>query len=154
MTPLVTITSSHITLPELKTTNDLDTPDELAIRSLILGIVLRTLEDFTASRSFLTDAYDRHSEIVDSNWVGGVALFELAVLDLKEVEHREKAKATSDLNEMKAEWSQALKTSSERLDKALAISGSSVDLSSRLDGRINMLRDEILIKREMLGLRA
>ena len=38
-----------------------------------------------------------------------------------------------------------------RLDRALALAPQSVDLSSRLDTRISMLRDEIATKREMLG---
>ncbi|EJD00336.1 uncharacterized protein FOMMEDRAFT_159009 [Fomitiporia mediterranea MF3/22] len=157
LSPPVAITTSSYVIPpdadaEKKTTKDLDTPDELAIRSFILGIVHRTLEDFASSRAFLTEAYSHQSEIIDSKWVGGVALFELAVLDLKELEFREKTKPELDANELKSEWAKVLKTASEKIEKAMSISGSTVDLSSRLDGRVNMLRDEIGIKREMLGL--
>ena len=49
------------------------------------------------------------------------------------------------------EWTSALKRASERLDQALALAPQSVDLSSRLDTRISMLRDEIAMKREMVG---
>ena len=132
---------------------DLDTSDELAIRSLILGIVHRTLQDFTSSRKFLSDAHARYVDVVDSKWVGGVALFELAVLDLKEMEARERRDETLSPSELTTEWMKAMKTASEKLDKALAISPNSVDLSSRLDSRINMLRDEMSIKKEMLGLK-
>ncbi|KAL5513993.1 hypothetical protein ACEPAG_2754 [Sanghuangporus baumii] len=154
LTPPVTVHNEYIAPSGPTSTKDLDHPDELAVRSLILGIVHRTLEDFTSARLFLTDAHNRYHEIVDSKWVGGVALFELAVLDLKELEFREKAaKANgSSSNDLKADWSRVLKMASETLDKAMHISGSSVDLSSRLDGRVNMLKDEIAMKREKLGL--
>jgi hypothetical protein len=39
------------------------------------------------------------------------------------------------------------------LDSAVSLSGSEVDLSSRLESRVAMLRDEIALKCEMLGQR-
>lgn len=45
-----------------------------------------------------------------------------------------------------------LKSASVKLDKAMACSPNSVDLSSRLDSRVSMLRDEIAAKREALGI--
>ncbi|OCB87588.1 hypothetical protein A7U60_g5291 [Sanghuangporus baumii] len=154
LTPLVTVHNEYIAPARPTSTKDLDHPDELAIRSLILGIVHRTLEDFTSARLFLIDAHNRYPEIVDSKWVGGVALFELAVLDLEELEFREKAaKANGNSSDdLKADWSRVLKMASETLDRAMHISGGSVDLSSRLDSRVNMLKDEIAIKKEKLGL--
>ncbi|KAH8111665.1 outer membrane protein Iml2/Tetratricopeptide repeat protein 39 [Phellopilus nigrolimitatus] len=154
--PAVAIPSPHITQSatpaESKATEDLDTPDELAVRSLILGIVHRTLGDFNPSRNFLADAHNRY-DAVECKWVGGVALFELAVLDLKEVEAREKNEdKANDPKPSNGEWSDILRAAGEKLDRAMAISGNSVDLSSRLDGRVNMLRDEIATKREKLGL--
>ena len=152
--PAVTVHNKYVASPsEQSTTKDLDHPEELAIRSLILGIVHRTLEDFTSSRAFLADAYSHYSAVTDCKWVGGVSLFELAVLDLKEMEFREKStKSNGDSVDFTSEWSQALKAASEAVDRAMSISGSSVDLSSRLDSRVNMLKDEIAIKREKLGL--
>ncbi|KAI5121532.1 hypothetical protein M0805_002592 [Coniferiporia weirii] len=156
-TPPVAISSPYIspatTPTQPGTPADLDTEDELALRSLILGIVHRTLRDFETSRKLLVDAHSRH-EVVESKWVGGVAMFELAVLDLKEIEAREKevddAVAPSS-RPSAAEWMRVLGEANEKLDKAMAISGNSVDLSSRLDTRVNMLRDEIAIKRGMLS---
>lgn len=173
-TPPVTIESPFITAQtssekERDKPYDLDTPDELAVRSLILGIVHRTLGEFAVSRKFLQDAYEGH-EALDCNWVGGVAQFELAVLDLKEVDASDpnsssvrgasrasipsitfdsetKEKDTRNIN-----WPSAIKSALEKLDKAMTISGNNVDLSSRLDTRVNMLRDEIALKKEMLGL--
>lgn len=123
-----------------------DTADELAIRALILGIVHRTAGDFAGSRALLTDALARHPSVRISTWVGGVAQFELAVLDLKEQETR----LTSGTDE----WAAVLKGALEKLDKALALATQHVDLSSRLDSRIAMLKDEIAAKREMLGITA
>ena len=45
-----------------------------------------------------------------------------------------------------------LKGAIEKLDKALGLATQQVDLSSRLDSRIAMLKDEITLKREMLGI--
>ena len=48
-------------------------------------------------------------------------------------------------------WTKALRCAGEKLDRALSLAPQSVDLSSRLDTRISMLRDEIANKREMVG---
>ena len=163
LTPPVSISSRYIpasSLPASPTNGalvDLDTPDEEAIRSLILGLVHRTLEDFSTSRAFLEDAVKKHPQIKCSTWVGGVALFELAVLDLKEVEADEKAgKLSSETNKGEIShaggkrWEEAIKKATTKLDKAMSISGKEVDLSSRLDSRVMMLKDEMVSKREML----
>jgi hypothetical protein len=135
----------------------LDTPDEECIRSLILGIVHRTLGDFATSRAFLEDAVKKHPQVECSTWVGGVALFELAVLDLKEVEADERAgKLSLETNKGEVSpagvrrWEEAIKSATVKLDKAMSISGKEVDLSSRLDSRIMMLKDELVSKRELL----
>lgn len=165
---------------------------------------------FTAARAFLEDAYARAGEVEVSTWVEGVAMFELAVLDLKEVaaagDGGEVAKVTgvgvgvdvgvvevekesvsvrasgsSDGNnvpqpttrevevvsvdafamkvevvsvsaEVRERWAKVLRGAEGRLEKALGLSTSSTDLSSRLDSRIVMLKDEIAIRREMLGI--
>jgi len=163
LTPPVSISSQYVPTSSLKfsptkgTPVDLDTPDEQAIRSLILGTVHRTLQDFTTSRAFLEDTVKKHPLVKCSTWVGGVALFELAVLDLKEVEADERAgKFSSETNKGELShvgakrWEEAIKSATEKLDRALSISGKEVDLSSRLDSRIMMLKDELVSKREML----
>jgi hypothetical protein len=136
----------------------LDTPDEESIRSLVLGIVHRTLGDFATSRAFLEDAVKKHPQVKCSTWVGGVALFELAVLDLKEVEADERAgKLSSETNKEEVSlaglkrWEAAIKSATTKLDKAASISGKEVDLSSRLDSRMMMLKDEMTLKKEMLS---
>ncbi|KAF9651455.1 hypothetical protein BDM02DRAFT_3110516 [Thelephora ganbajun] len=163
LTPPVSTSSQYIPTSSLQSspTNsihvDLDTPDEEAIRSLILGTVHRTLEDFAASRAFLEDAAKKHSQIRCSTWVGGVALFELAVLDLKEVEADERAgKLSPKTNKGEVSpvgvrrWEEAIESATTKLDKAMSISGKEVDLSSRLDSRIMMLKDEMALKKETL----
>lgn len=162
LTPPVSISSRYIPASSLPSppTNpvDLDTPDEEAIRSLVLGMVHRTLEDFSTSRAFFEDSVKKHSQIKCSTWVGGVALFELAVLELKEVEVEERAgKLSSETNkdeisrEGAKRWEEAIKRATTNLDKAASISGKEVDLSSRLDSRIMMLKDEMTLKRETLA---
>lgn len=133
---------------------DLDTPDELALRSLLLGICHRTAGDFASSRECLRDAYARQPAVKVSTWIGGVAMFELAVLDLKIVEHKERNQqiGIAAAAILVGEWERALAGAAEKLELAIALATSSVDLSSRLDSRIMMLRDEIALKKEKLGL--
>lgn len=207
--------------------HDLDSPDELALRSLLLGIVHRTVGAYAESKAFLLDAFSKYDggEIKSSTWIGGVASFELSVTELKEaewnLEGRESPSAASrsvkveagmanlkiesvssevssaassplpsifstattspksgsespsplgmkvpssaaeqssssprpskSKAEIKQAWLAILKSAEERLDKALSLATSSTDLSSRLDSRIAMLRDEIVIKREMVN---
>ena len=163
-TPPVSISSQCIPASSLQSPPaeavpvDLDTVDEECIRSLILGIVHRTLGDFGTSRAFLEDVVKDHPQVKCSTWVGGVALFELAVLDLKEVEADERAGKLSsevDGDEVSStgamRWEEAIKSATAKLDKAMSISGKEVDLSSRLDSRVMMLKDEMTSKREMLA---
>ncbi|KAH8984025.1 hypothetical protein EDB92DRAFT_1888640 [Lactarius akahatsu] len=172
----------------------LDTPDELALRALLLGITHRAAGHPTEARRFLRDAHARHARIpsTGSTWIGGVALFELAVLELREAhrlehggehEHEGESGGTSSPSSSEEEsvsssniggggaaglklrmnalavhdgssqtrWRRVLKEAEALLDSAMSLSGSEVDLSSRLESRVAMLRDEIGLKREMLG---
>ena len=166
------------TLAALRITDvvDLDTPDELALRALLLGIHHRTLKAFDVARGFLVQAHGYHSELKVSTWIGGLAMFELAVLDLKEAEdrHRKRVMVVGGIEkedgptvngdrcysqltgdeEMSRVWSEVLKAARVKLDVALDLATNSVDLSSRLDSRIAILKDEISTKREILGIPA
>ena len=53
----------------------------------------------------------------------------------------------------RARWVKVLKEAEALLDAVVGLSGSEVDLSSRLESRIAMTRDEIALKRDMLGRR-
>lgn len=73
------------------------------------------------------------------------------MLDLKEAE----VKGTNmKPEEAMTMWEGVLAGASEKLDQAYAMSTKQMDLSSRLDSRIVMLRDEIFDKRGLLGLPA
>lgn len=151
LTPAITgIESRYLATPVLKTQNDdLDTVDELAIRSLLLGIVHRTLAEYAAARAFLLDALKRAPDVEVSSWVGGVSAFELAVLDLKEADVKAVDMKPEEAMSM---WEGVLAGAGEKLDQAYTMSTKQTDLSSRLDSRIVMLRDEISDKRGLLGL--
>jgi hypothetical protein len=200
----------------------LDTPDEHALRALLLGIMHRTTGHPSEARAFLRDAHTRHAQIPSSGstWIGGVALFELAVLELREAQRLETedvdtllrasengsenekgsvrsgssssslsdgevgkravgsvygdaarggsgeksngVRRTADLRVQvgaalglgettRARWVKVLKEAGALLDAAMGLSGSEVDLSSRLESRVAMMRDEIALKRDMLG---
>jgi tetratricopeptide (TPR) repeat protein len=209
-TPLASNGTSDAPTP---TRTPLDTPDELALRALLLGITHRAAGYPAEARAFLRDAHARYAKIPSSGstWIGGVALFELAVLELREVQRLEHeddaananasesekssvngssssdegagaeepsekevpgvygvgggktAKARAGIEELRvrvgalalgetarARWTKVLKEAGSLLDAAVSLSGSEVDLSSRLESRIAMLRDEIALKREML----
>ncbi|KAJ7478215.1 hypothetical protein FB451DRAFT_1241639 [Mycena latifolia] len=122
---------------------DLDTPDERALRALLLGIMHRTLRLYAPARALLEAARGAQG-IKTSTWIPGVALFELAVTDLKE--------AQATLGAHDKAWARVLSGADAKLDGALGIAGKSdIDLSSRLDSRIALLRDEIAAKRAMVG---
>jgi hypothetical protein len=158
-------------------TVDLDTPDELAIRSLLLGIFYRTLGDYATARRHLIESHAIHPQVKVSTWVGGMAMFETATLDLKEMEMSfTRNNAGDDRVEMgedeeksfsfspgpagepgldagatqKQDWEYVLREAEKKLDTAIALYPREVDLSSRLDSRISMLKEEIRKKREMI----
>ncbi|KAF7292169.1 hypothetical protein MIND_01244000 [Mycena indigotica] len=121
----------------------LDTPDESALRALLVGILHRTLREYAAARTLLEVARDTPAKV--STWLPGVASFELAVLELKE--------ADADGADTAA-WARRIGAADKHLDAAQAFAGKGeIDLSSRLDSRIALLRDEIGKKRVMLGMK-
>lgn len=125
----------------------LDTSDELALRDLLLGITHRTAGIHPLARSYLEAAHARQSTLVMNTWIGGVACFELAVLELREAEAHDTAGANS-----REHWALAIKKAEKWVAQASSLLGSEIDLSSRLESRIAMLKDEMVLKQEMLGL--
>ncbi|KAI6040557.1 hypothetical protein EDC04DRAFT_3140213 [Pisolithus marmoratus] len=136
---------------------DLDTPDELAVRSLTLGLLHRTLGDYTGARKLFHDALKHYQNADANNWVGGVTHFELAVLDMKEGEWRsvlvseegEPAEGDTALEV----WKRAIKSARDTLARARASCTWEIDLSSRLGSRIVVLHEEIDVKMRKLGIR-
>jgi hypothetical protein len=160
LTPPIGIYSNHVLAqPDLpgSTKLDLDTPDELAIRSLILGIVHRTIGDYVTGRTLLNDAVKHGANAEISTWVSAVAYFELAVVEMKEGERKaaereaKSEKATSEEEKGMTEWGHTFKMAREMLAEAAGMCTREMDLSSRLDSRIVMLREEIKKKMEMVG---
>lgn len=150
MTPAITdIESEYLVLPTNTSDRpDLDTAEELAVRSLLLGIVHRSLAAYAPARAFLLDAQKRSAGGDVSSWVGGISCYELAVLDLKEAEAKAPDMEEEEALEM---WVDVLIAATEQLDRASALCTKQMDMSSRLDSRIVMLRDEISDKAELLG---
>jgi hypothetical protein len=126
---------------------DLDCPDELAIRALLLGINYRTQSAYEIAREFLAEV--PKYPVTNSSWIAGMASFEMCVLDLKETEARTKGIVG---DERRRAWTDTLKGTNHKLDYALSVSGSAVDLSGRLESRVTMLRDEIAAKAVIEGI--
>lgn len=142
ISPNVTIGASNIQFPSLssKGVYDLDTPDELALRSLLLGVVHKSLSRFSEARTFLLDV-GQHS--VEAKWFKVLALFELAVLRLQETDREQSASSIGNRDL----WDSALRDAVDFLNKAADIC-TTTDVSSRIESRISMLRDEIALKRK------
>ena len=84
-------------------------------------------------------------------------MFELAVLELKEIEALEPIphlgqNGTMIRQGVKDKWTKATSNAIENLDRTMQLATNSTDLSSRLDMRVNMLRDEIMARKEFLGI--
>jgi len=133
---------------------DLDTPDEDASRSLLLGILHRTAGEYALSRTFLEEVVSRKAEIVEDTWLVPTAVFELATLDLREVETELGQKHGDDGQphpDAKKQWEATINVALGRLDDVSSLVVNT-DLSNRLESRVTMLRDEIGYKKAALGL--
>ncbi|KAF8329754.1 outer membrane protein Iml2/Tetratricopeptide repeat protein 39 [Cantharellus anzutake] len=130
------------------TTNpDLILRDELAARSLLLGILHRVSGDFDVSRQFLTEVSETGKEL-EMAWLRNTTHFELAVLVMREAESKSKGLS---LEASKPILRDAIAAATQSLDLA-ARGTSDVDLGSRLESRITMLRDELELRRKDLAL--
>ncbi|KIO06758.1 hypothetical protein M404DRAFT_138095 [Pisolithus tinctorius Marx 270] len=159
LTPPMDIQTEYMTPPSGMRRSgmvlDLDTPDELAVRSLILGILHRTLGDYAGARRFLHDALKHYQNVDVNSWVGGATQFELAVLEMKEGECRSNAGRTGDPAEGDTTlevWKRTTKSAKVSLARARLLCKRGTDFSSQLDSRIVMLREEIDIKMKQLGM--
>jgi len=129
---------------------DIDTSDELALRALLLGVVHRSTSRFPEARGFLLEVATYN---VEFKWMKGLALFELAVVRLQERDAADKTDALAvpsvvPTKQSKALWQSALKDAEELLERALEATANA-DMSSRIESRISMLRDEISSKRKL-----
>jgi hypothetical protein len=110
-------------------------------------------------------------------WIPGLTQFELAVLELKQTEDMTKSEEMSGTGTPSSEqslaidvppaspaangapgtsmfttWGLILDSATAHLDQAMSVTPNSVDLSSRFDSRVALLRGEIALKKEMLGI--
>ncbi|KXN81298.1 Mitochondrial outer membrane protein IML2 [Leucoagaricus sp. SymC.cos] len=142
--PVPPIVSPHHS-PSASPPPTLDTPVEFALQALLLGVVHRTIKSYDTSRGFLNGACERQESIVTSTWIGGIANFELAVLELKGAEAFENAyystngsattgsstpttpaSTESSTNTQSAmavmdRWKQAFTVATANLDKAMSL---------------------------------
>ena len=80
-----------------------------------------------------------------------MALFEMAVVDLKEMDAVQNALAEGSkayVPEGTRTWEDVLYAADCKLNEVLKLSSRTVDLSSRLDSRVTMFKEEIRKKRE------
>jgi hypothetical protein len=164
LTPHSTITTSCFTLKDwdpLKDTVDLDEPEELMARSLLLGVLHRTIGEYEGSSLFLNDTLANRNKVSSTNWIVSTTLYELATLELMQAEARwptrqgaDEAKEQEAIDpKMKEEWRKALATATARLDEASRlVSDSSSSLSNRVESRGTMLRDELGYRKAELGI--
>ncbi|KAI6104321.1 outer membrane protein Iml2/Tetratricopeptide repeat protein 39 [Pisolithus sp. B1] len=134
---------------------DLDTPDELAVRSLILGILHRTLGDYVGARKLLHGTLKHYQNADTNSWVGGATHFELAVLDMKEGEWSSAAVSEGGHakgNTVLEVWKRAIKNAKDTLANARGLRTREKGLLLRLDSRMVMLREEIDMKTKQLGI--
>ena len=61
------------------------------------------MKAFDVARGFLVQAHGYQSELKVSTWIGGLAMFELAVLDLKEAEDRHRKRVTVVVQDIEKE---------------------------------------------------
>ncbi|GAA6001330.1 hypothetical protein JCM10207_006611 [Rhodosporidiobolus poonsookiae] len=140
------------------TADDLDSPDEVALRDLLLGVLYTSLGDAASlecAQQYYTAVLDASSAglIVEELWVAPFARFHLAIAlakggDLQERKMREEGKASA--SELQAAWKKVL-APAEQLLEAIFSSGE-FDLKSRLEQRTQMLQSEIATKKKKLGL--
>jgi len=129
---------------------DLDAQDEFAVRDLLLGITHRAAGAYDPARLFLEGAL-RNQSALEGKWVVSMAYFELAVLDMREVQaaQDELGDDEAGVKSLQSRWQAAVAQATQHLDSAAAHLGDT-ELSSRLESRIAMLRDELALKMNMI----
>ncbi|SCV72008.1 BQ2448_4702 [Microbotryum intermedium] len=143
-------------LRRCSTSDDLDTLDEIATRSLLLGALYRSLNDGPSlhiAREFLQSITKHKEGIKEEKWVPSFALFELAVVECKEceLETRRLEKEGADKKVIVGMWKEGL-GKAEKLIENLFASGE-YDLKSESGGsRTMQLRDEIAAKKKKLAI--
>lgn len=110
---------------------DLDTPDELAMRDLLLGVLHRSLStasSFATAKSLLQSVVKRGRDlgaqgVKEEKWVVPFALFELAVTECKEGELAEKEVRLQGggAKESKKVWEARIKRAEKLLEEVFLV---------------------------------
>lgn len=123
---------------------DLILPEELALRSLLLGVLHAVAQYSTEARAYLSEAVQLAKD-ADYKWVCVVAHFELAVLELRDTDAR-----LGTGNRQKQPWLEAIGKAEKSIEAALSFSTNTTEMTGRMESRINMLRHEIAAKKRTL----
>lgn len=129
--------------------DDLDTPDEIAVRYLLLGILHRAIGELDLSRRYLDECVSYRGKATDDTWAPAFAAYELAVLELNVGDQQ----TSSETPNAKSIWKNAIGASEKHL--ALVASGEfgpTYDLEGRQGTRCYLLKDEIQTKKTQLGI--
>lgn len=129
----------------------MDCADEFLARALLLGVLHRSGGHFGESRKFFIEVIDKY-QTAEGRWIGVIVHIEMAVLELQETEAS--LREDKEVLDTKTRWEVALDTAGKWLDKGLSLCTNTVEMFSRVESRISMLRNEITLKREALAGRA
>ncbi|CAG7854136.1 SubName: Full=Uncharacterized protein {ECO:0000313/EMBL:CCA68947.1} [Serendipita indica DSM 11827] len=124
--------------------------EELASRSLLLGVFHGSLGAFSTARHFLEEATATHVDGPNS-WVAPTAIYEQAILDLQETETQVSQLESND-PARRERWKTTFDRVIPRLERATALASNSTNLAARIESRVGMLKDEIASKRIALGI--
>lgn len=146
LSPPSTVESSIKVTPTeaLYTPPSLTHPDEHASRSLLLGILHKIAGHPSESRPFLQESA-RLAKEHDAKWVGLCANYELALLCLAELDHR-------PVDDGVWKPTLAMTKADTYLDAAMSFSGREVEMSGRVESRINMVKQQMALRKEKLKL--
>ncbi|GJN90579.1 hypothetical protein Rhopal_003591-T1 [Rhodotorula paludigena] len=139
--------------------DELDTPSEVLIRDLLLGVLYASLSHSDPARLRIAAAFldailaATPEQVGDEKWVPAFAGWHRAVVELKsgDLEMRERGvDEGKKTEEAKKIWRDRFRRAETWLDAVLALG--EYDLKTRLESRVLMLRDEIATKKRRLGL--
>lgn len=85
-------------------TDDLDSPDEIALRDLLLGTLYRSLGSRVLARAFLEAVVHAAGSIAEEKWIVPFASLELAVLECQEADAEEATLAPGDKAAAQVLW--------------------------------------------------
>jgi len=137
-------TSQATTDPSKSNGDDLDTLEEIVIRSLLLGTCYLALKQLKNAKHFLTEAATLAGGTEDV-FVAAYARYGLALVELKtadEADPKQKRKKTL--------WEPALVRAQAELEEVYKLNPEHYNMRSRLESRVGIVLEEIAAKRSAL----